>query len=86
MVESPLGRRRSLAGSTFATALACVAFVTVRGEWAVRASTMLLSLSATTMWAILYGWTPEIFGTEVRGTACGVASALSRMYVARLAL
>jgi hypothetical protein len=33
------------------------------------------------MWAVLYGWTPEIFGTEVRGTACGIASALSRMYV-----
>lgn len=26
-------------------------------------------------------WTPEIFGTKVRGTACGIASALSRMYV-----
>lgn len=26
-------------------------------------------------------WTPEIFGTKVRGTVCGIASALSRMYV-----
>lgn len=26
-------------------------------------------------------WTPEIFSTKVRGTACGTASALSRMYV-----
>jgi len=53
------------------------------------------------MWAVLYGWTPEIFGTKselfihhlfsnkhysrppslVRGTACGIASALSRMSV-----
>ena len=49
------------------------------------------------MYAVLYGyvsfslvvfvperrrrWTPEIFGTKVRGTACGIASALSRMYV-----
>jgi len=31
------------------------------------------------MWAVLYGWTPEIFGTKVRGTACGIASALSRI-------
>ena len=31
------------------------------------------------MWAVLYGWTPEIFDTEVRGTACGTASALSRI-------
>ena len=33
-------------------------------------------------WAERYPrWTPEIFGTKVRGTACGIASALSRMYV-----
>ncbi|KAG6835928.1 hypothetical protein H0H93_013263 [Arthromyces matolae] len=34
---------------------------------------------AISMWAVLYGWTPEIFGTKVRGTACGIASALSRI-------
>lgn len=33
------------------------------------------------MYAVLYGWTPEIFGTKVRGTACGIASALSRVCV-----
>ncbi|EAU86401.2 membrane transporter [Coprinopsis cinerea okayama7 len=34
---------------------------------------------AIAMWAVLYGWTPEIFGTKVRGSACGIASALSRI-------
>lgn len=33
------------------------------------------------MWCVLYGWTPEIFTTAVRGTAYGTAGALSRMYV-----
>ncbi|KAG6865049.1 hypothetical protein C0991_005495 [Blastosporella zonata] len=79
LVESPVGRRWSLAGSTFITALFCVVFVVVESSWAVRASTVGISLSATTMWAVLYGWTPEIFGTKVRGTACGIASALSRI-------
>ncbi|KAL0565988.1 hypothetical protein V5O48_016027 [Marasmius crinis-equi] len=65
MVESPLGRRWSLAG--------------MQASWAVRASSVGISLSATAMYAVLYGWTPEIFGTEVRGTACGIASALSRI-------
>ncbi|KAG8737015.1 hypothetical protein FRC12_017314 [Ceratobasidium sp. 428] len=31
------------------------------------------------MWAVLYGMTPEIFETKVRGTACGIASALNRV-------
>ncbi|KAJ4482425.1 MFS general substrate transporter, partial [Lentinula aciculospora] len=79
MVESSLGRRLSLAGSTFVTAFFCVMFIMADATWAVRASTVGISLSATTMWAVLYGWTPEIFGTEIRGTACGIASALSRI-------
>jgi len=79
LVESPLGRRWSLAGSTFVTAFFCLVFVMVEQSWAVRASTVGISLSATAMWAVLYGWTPEIFGTKVRGSACGIASALSRI-------
>lgn len=71
MVESSLGRRWSLAASTFVTAFFCVVFVLVQSSWAVRASTVGISLSATvrhalnvpgilltgrqTMWAILYG-------------------------------
>ncbi|KAG8982864.1 hypothetical protein FRB90_006450 [Tulasnella sp. 427] len=31
------------------------------------------------MWAILYGITPDIFPPNIRGTACGTASALSRI-------
>ncbi|KAF9543339.1 MFS general substrate transporter [Agrocybe pediades] len=79
LIESSLGRRWSLAGSTFVTAFFCVVFVLVKETWAVRTSTVGISLSATAMWAVLYGWTPEIFGTKVRGTACGIASALSRI-------
>ncbi|KAF8953239.1 major facilitator superfamily domain-containing protein [Flammula alnicola] len=79
LIESRLGRRWSLAGSTFVTAFFCVVFVLVTSTWAVRLSTIGISLSATAMWAVLYGWTPEIFGTKVRGTACGIASALSRI-------
>jgi len=79
LIGSRLGRRWSLAGSTFITALFCVLFVLVQARWAVILSTVGISLSATTMWAVLYGWTPEIFGTKIRGTACGIASALSRI-------
>ncbi|KAG6812306.1 hypothetical protein H0H92_003479 [Tricholoma furcatifolium] len=79
LIESRMGRRWSLAGSTFITAFFCVVFVAVESSWAVRASTVGISLSAATMYAVLYGWTPEIFGTKVRGTACGIASALSRI-------
>ena len=47
LIEGPLGRRLSLAGSTFVTAFFCVVFVLVERSWAVRASTVGISLSAT---------------------------------------
>jgi hypothetical protein len=47
MVDSALGRRWSLAGSTFITAFFCAVFVMVESAWAVRASTIGISLSAT---------------------------------------
>ncbi|KZP31624.1 MFS general substrate transporter [Athelia psychrophila] len=79
LVNTRLGRRGSLAWSTFVTAFFCIVFVMVKDPLFVRASTVGISLCATTMYAVLYGWTPEIFGTKVRGTACGIASALSRV-------
>ncbi|KAI0286406.1 major facilitator superfamily domain-containing protein [Russula brevipes] len=80
LIEWPgLGRRLSLAGSIFLTALLCAVFAFVEHPVAVTASTVGISLSSSVMWAVLYGWTPEIFATKVRGTACGTATALSRI-------
>ncbi|KIY51552.1 MFS general substrate transporter [Fistulina hepatica ATCC 64428] len=76
MVQSAtFGRRWSLACSTFATALFCAVFALGFA----RIGSVGVGLASTTMWAVLYGWTPEIFSTKVRGTACGIASALSRI-------
>ncbi|KAF8491171.1 MFS general substrate transporter [Russula emetica] len=80
LIERPgLGRKLSLVGSTFLTALLCLGFALVKDPVAVTATTVGISLSSSVMWAVLYGWTPEIFATTVRGTACGTASALSRV-------
>jgi hypothetical protein len=47
MVESPLGRRGSLAATTFITAFFCIVFVLVKSALLVRASSVGISLSAT---------------------------------------
>jgi hypothetical protein len=47
LIQSPLGRRLSLSFSTLTTAAFCVLFVAVESRWAVRASTVGISLSAT---------------------------------------
>jgi hypothetical protein len=47
MVESRLGRRWSLAGSTFMTAFFCVVFVHVSEPLVVRVSMVVIGLSST---------------------------------------
>lgn len=47
LVDSPLGRRWSLAGSTFVTAAFCYLFILASDSMAVRISTVGISLSAT---------------------------------------
>lgn len=79
LVERDMGRSGALALSTFATAVFYALFTFARGRWLVWLSSFGSNLCASTMWAVLYGMTPEIFETEVRGTACGTASALSRV-------
>ncbi|GAA5955345.1 hypothetical protein JCM21900_005777 [Sporobolomyces salmonicolor] len=79
LVETSWGRTKTLAYSTFATALGTCAFVFVEGQAGVVASSMLVSLAATLMYAVIYSLTPEVFPTALRGTASGIASALSRL-------
>lgn len=52
-IESSLGRRRSLALFTLATAMAMFVFTVVVDEWVVVASSMLISLAGTAMYAVL---------------------------------
>ncbi|KAL7423637.1 hypothetical protein Q5752_001218 [Cryptotrichosporon argae] len=79
MIQTRLGRRRSLAVCTAVTALSMFAFMRARADWAVVVSSMAISAAATAMYAVLYGMTPETFGTGIRGTACGTSAALSRL-------
>lgn len=79
MIETRLGRKGTMAGSLGVTALAVISFIRANGrEWVV-VSSMFISLAAGTAYAAIYGYTPEVFKTELRGTASGTASALSRL-------
>lgn len=94
MVQTKLGRRKSLALCTLATGLSMCFFIWVRSKTASTISSMFISLTGTAMYAVLCeligllfhdpadhadGMTPETFGTSIRGTACGTSAALSRL-------
>ncbi|GEM12452.1 MFS transporter [Rhodotorula toruloides] len=79
LVETSLGRAKTLAFATLLTSAGTFVFVLVSSQFGVIASSMAVSLAATLMYAVIYSITPEIFPTSLRGTACGIASALSRL-------
>lgn len=78
MQETRLGKRKSLALSCAATGLLCLLFTIVPSDTAVLLTSMGISLTTTIMYAIVYGMTPHMWVTEIRGTSCGNASALNR--------
>ncbi|KAK5814460.1 major facilitator superfamily domain-containing protein [Linnemannia elongata] len=79
MVEGRLGRRYTMAVSTFGTALATILFAVLSSRAAMTTFSAILSLLATLNYAVLYSYTPEVFPSDIRGTACGVAAAMSRL-------
>ncbi|GAA5995852.1 uncharacterized protein JCM10292_004787 [Rhodotorula paludigena] len=79
LIETTWGRARTLAFSTLATSAATFVFCFVSTKVGVVASSMVVSLASTLMYAVIYGLTPEIFPTSTCGTATGIASAMSRL-------
>jgi hypothetical protein len=53
MIQTRLGRRRSLAICTILTSLSTFAFIRVEQDWAVIVSSMFISAAATAMYAVL---------------------------------
>ncbi|KAF9086584.1 hypothetical protein BGX23_008776 [Mortierella sp. AD031] len=79
MVEGRLGRRYTMAVSTFGTAMATILFAVLSSRAAMTTFSAILSLLSTLNYAVLYSYTPEVFPSDIRGTACGVAAAMSRL-------
>ena len=77
-IPSLHGPRGILFLSTLLTALFYLLFALTPPSWT-WITTVGANLCVTTMWAVLYSLTPELFDPRVRGTACGAASALSRV-------
>jgi nitrate/nitrite transporter NarK len=68
-----------MAVSTLGTALATLLFASLSSHVAMIIFSAILSLLSTLNYAVLYSYTPEVFPSEIRGTACGVAAAMSRL-------
>lgn len=75
MVETRLGRIGTMVSSTTVMAASVLVFSVT--FW--RSSLTMVSVSSSIAYAAIYGYTPEVMGPTIRATACGTASAISRV-------
>ncbi|GET00545.1 MFS general substrate transporter [Rhizophagus clarus] len=79
LIETFLGRIGTMSTATFGTAFSVFLFSAVKSHSSEIISSAMVSFLATLNYAVIYGYTPEVFESKVRGTACGIASAFGRV-------
>ncbi|EPB81723.1 hypothetical protein HMPREF1544_11542 [Mucor circinelloides 1006PhL] len=79
MIETRLGRKGTMAVSAFGSSIALFLFSIISSRVTMVLSSSSVSFLATLLYAVIYGYTPEVFDTNVRGTAVGTASGLGRI-------
>lgn len=65
--------------SAFGSSLSLFIFSVISSRITMVLSSSAVSFLATLLYAVIYGYTPEVFDTKVRGTAVGTASGLGRI-------
>ncbi|KAJ3206656.1 hypothetical protein HDU67_008031, partial [Dinochytrium kinnereticum] len=80
LIETRLGRRGTMAFSAFGTAVSLFLFTLSTSSLNQLLSSCLAAVLQNIMYGVLYCYTPEVFDSQVRGTATGVASSLSRVF------
>lgn len=68
-----------MAISAIGSSLSLLVFSVFKARLIMVLSSSSVSFLATLLYAVIYGYTPEVFNTSVRGTAVGTASALGRV-------
>ncbi|KAI8368675.1 major facilitator superfamily domain-containing protein [Choanephora cucurbitarum] len=79
LIETRLGRKGTMAASAFGSSLSLFIFSIISSRFTMVISSSAVSFLATLLYAVIYGYTPEVFDTNVRGTAVGTASGLGRI-------
>lgn len=79
LIETRLGRKGTMAVSAFGSSVSLFLFSIISSRITMVLSSSSVSFLATLLYAVIYGYTPEVFDTQVRGTAVGTASGLGRI-------
>jgi putative MFS transporter len=73
------GRKPTLIGFCFLSALGCMLFVVAPNSLVVGGALLTMSFALLGTWGALYAYTPELFPTQSRATGMGAAGAMARL-------
>lgn len=79
LVETILGRKGTMFLAAIGVSLSAFLFANVHNYYSVALFSMIIGCLKSINWAVIYCYTPEVFATKVRGTACGISSVFARM-------
>ncbi|CAI2166316.1 5538_t:CDS:2 [Funneliformis geosporum] len=79
LIETSLGRKGTMILGAIGTSLSICLFANFHDTSDVILFSMFIGLLKSIDWAVIYCYTPEVFDTKVRGTACGISSVFARI-------
>ncbi|TPX31437.1 hypothetical protein SmJEL517_g05238 [Synchytrium microbalum] len=79
LIETSLGRRGTMVLSAIGTVISFVLFNFSRSQASLLGFSCLSTFFSNMIYGVLFTYTPEVFASSYRATACGIASALGRI-------
>lgn len=80
LVELRIGRKGTLCGAMIMTGIVLFGSTTAKTSDSYLVWTCFFNFFSNIMYGVLYAYTPEVFPTQIRGTAVGLASSLNRVF------
>ncbi|CAG8630907.1 1244_t:CDS:2, partial [Funneliformis mosseae] len=79
LVETTLGRKGTMILGAIGTSISICLFANFHDPTGIILFSMIIGCLKSINWAVIYCYTPEVFDTKVRGTACGISSVFARI-------
>ncbi|CAG8497549.1 11194_t:CDS:2 [Rhizophagus irregularis] len=79
LIETILGRKGAMIIAATGVSLSTFLFANFHHHYSVVLFSMIIGILKSVNWSVIYCYTPEVFETKIRGTACGISSVFARI-------
>jgi hypothetical protein len=79
LVESFLGRKGTMILAAIGASLSMFLFTNIHNHYSIVLFSMIIGCLKSINWGVIYCYTPEVFESKIRVTACGISTVFARM-------